>query len=179
LAGGGPQIDIWSLGITCIELAVGNAPMHELHYMKAMIEIPKRPPPQLEGSYSPEFKAFVARCLVKNPQQRATAAELLEDPWLKGKPVDKRALRPLLDRLEANRQARSSQLKAVPLLLYGPTVAAVLGFGRGANRCAVPSPPCAWSSAGNPRVRRKRARRSGRSVRACPERFPGASSDCR
>lgn len=148
------------MGITCIELAVGNAPMHELHYMKAMIEIPKRPPPQLEGNFSPEFKAFVARCLIKNPQQRATAAELLEDPWLKDKLVDKHVLRPLLDRLEANRQARSNQLKAVPLLLYETNLVAMLVFG---SKLTDVLSPCTVRAAttGNLRARRKRARRIG------------------
>ena len=41
------RVDIWSLGITCLELAEMNPPLHEMLPLKALFEIPNRPPPQL------------------------------------------------------------------------------------------------------------------------------------
>jgi len=75
--------DIWSLGITAIELAKGNPPHHNEHPMKALITIPSNPPPVLEGDYSKSFKEFVAACLHKDQKKRATAHELLQQKFVK------------------------------------------------------------------------------------------------
>ncbi|XP_078093006.1 serine/threonine-protein kinase 3/4 isoform X1 [Mustelus asterias] len=82
--------DIWSLGISAIEMAEGKPPYADIHPMRAIFMIPTNPPPTFRKPelWTDEFTDFVKQCLVKNPEQRAAATQLLQHPFIKSaKPV--------------------------------------------------------------------------------------------
>ncbi|KAM0885504.1 hypothetical protein ACQ4PT_030294 [Festuca glaucescens] len=81
----GPAADVWALGCTVVEMATGRAPwtgmagdalaaMHRIGYTDAVPEVPQW--------LSADAKDFLARCLIRQPAQRCTAAQLLEHPFL-------------------------------------------------------------------------------------------------
>ncbi|KNC53615.1 STE/STE20 protein kinase [Thecamonas trahens ATCC 50062] len=84
------KADIWSLGITCIEMAELKPPNSSIDATTAMYLIPNQPSPNFAkpSRFSPEFRDFVRRCLHKNPAKRPSAAELLAHPFLDGAVID-------------------------------------------------------------------------------------------
>lgn len=79
------KADIWSLGITLIELAEMQPPYHEMHPMRVLFKITKSDPPGLscKSNWSAEFHDFIKDCLIKDPTVRSSAQALLEHPFIR------------------------------------------------------------------------------------------------
>lgn len=78
--GYGTKVDIWSLGITVIEMAQKQPPHHTVDPMRVLFMIPNNPPPSLDNpeEWSSSLSDFIAACLVKDPDRRASVDDLLE-----------------------------------------------------------------------------------------------------
>ncbi|RZC57666.1 hypothetical protein C5167_004977 [Papaver somniferum] len=82
------KADIWSFGITALELAHGHAPYSEFPSMKILMKIIRDAPPSLDHSekdkkFSKSFRKMIEKCLVKDPRKRLSAQELLKHPFFK------------------------------------------------------------------------------------------------
>jgi len=83
-AGYDHKADIWSLGITAIEMAETKPPHYDINPLRVIFVIPNRTPPTLKepSKWSKEFNDFVDKCLQKNAADRPSAAELLNHPFI-------------------------------------------------------------------------------------------------
>uniref|UniRef100_A0A452IAQ5 Serine/threonine-protein kinase TAO2 n=1 Tax=Gopherus agassizii TaxID=38772 RepID=A0A452IAQ5_9SAUR len=77
------KVDVWSLGITCIELAERKPPLFNMNAMSALYHIAQNESPVLQSSHWSEyFRNFVDSCLQKIPQDRPTSDVLLKHRFL-------------------------------------------------------------------------------------------------
>uniref|UniRef100_A0A8C5C816 non-specific serine/threonine protein kinase n=1 Tax=Gadus morhua TaxID=8049 RepID=A0A8C5C816_GADMO len=99
--------DLWSLGITALEMAEGAPPLCDMHPMRALFLIPRNPPPKLKTKkWSKRFLSFLDRCLVKNHTLRPSAEALLRHAFVKDL-LNERQVRILLkDHLDRTRKKR-------------------------------------------------------------------------
>ena len=86
------KVDIWSLGITCIELAERKPPLFNMNPMSALYHIAQNDPPTLttnvdedEPVYSDDFHQFISLCLRKQANERPNASELLQTTFIRTK----------------------------------------------------------------------------------------------
>lgn len=95
------KADIWSLGITAIELATGAAPYANLYPLEVIVRISNSPPPTLpeDGHFSSAFRDFVKMCLQQTPAKRASARELLDTKFIKQKIPQEELARGILSAL--------------------------------------------------------------------------------
>ncbi|KJE91499.1 STE/STE20/MST protein kinase [Capsaspora owczarzaki ATCC 30864] len=107
------RCDVWSLGITAIELAEMAPPLNSIHPMRALFVIPMQPPPKLQepGSYSDDFHDFLAKCLVKDPRNRPTTDQMLTHPFIVGKGKAPRTGTVLIELLDRAKLVSSEQLE--------------------------------------------------------------------
>ena len=127
------KADIWSLGITALELANGEPPYADIHPMKVLFLIPKNPPPTLQGNFSPAFKEFVELCLRKDPKERPSAKQLLQTNFIRkaGKPA---RLQELISRYQDwkvryPKEAAESEDEATPIKRKEPVNEDLWDFG--------------------------------------------------
>jgi len=80
--------DIWSLGITTIEMLAGAPPLSNVHPMRAIFLIPNHKPPTMPNpeKCTPEANDFISCCLKKDPSKRLKAKDLLQHPWISNAP---------------------------------------------------------------------------------------------
>ncbi|PWA56140.1 MAPK/ERK kinase kinase 1 [Artemisia annua] len=81
--GYGLAADIWSLGCTVLEMLTRKIPYYHLEGMQALFRIGRGEPPEIPNTLSAEAQDFILKCLQVNPNDRPTAAQLLEHPFLK------------------------------------------------------------------------------------------------
>lgn len=96
------KADIWSAGVTLIELAEMQPPYHDMHPMRVLFKIPKADPPtlQFKNRWSKDFHDFLSLCVVKSPEMRSSAADLLEHPFIVNC-VDNKPLKELYNEAKA------------------------------------------------------------------------------
>jgi len=84
------KADIWSLGITTIEMVEGKPPNTDINSIEKLPELANRDPPTFSNPshWSDIFQNFLSCCLVKNQEMRPTSLQLLEHDFLKGKTKD-------------------------------------------------------------------------------------------
>uniref|UniRef100_A0AAR2K784 non-specific serine/threonine protein kinase n=1 Tax=Pygocentrus nattereri TaxID=42514 RepID=A0AAR2K784_PYGNA len=102
--------DLWSCGITAIEMAEGAPPLCDMHPMRALFLIPRNPPPRLKSkTWSKKFFSFIESCLVKNYTQRPPTDQLLKHPFIRDQPNERQVRIQLKDQIDRTRKRRGEK----------------------------------------------------------------------
>uniref|UniRef100_A0A7N8WJ34 non-specific serine/threonine protein kinase n=1 Tax=Mastacembelus armatus TaxID=205130 RepID=A0A7N8WJ34_9TELE len=102
--------DLWSCGITAIEMAEGAPPLCDMHPMRALFLIPRNPPPRLKSKkWSKKFFSFIESCLVKNYTQRPPTDQLLKHPFIRDQPNERQVRIQLKDHIDRTKKKRGEK----------------------------------------------------------------------
>uniref|UniRef100_A0AAQ4PZ73 non-specific serine/threonine protein kinase n=1 Tax=Gasterosteus aculeatus aculeatus TaxID=481459 RepID=A0AAQ4PZ73_GASAC len=102
--------DIWSLGITAIEMAEGAPPLCDMHPMRALFLIPRNPPPKLKSKkWSKKFIDFIEGCLVKTYTTRPSTEQLLKHSFIRDQPTERQVRIQLKDHIDRTRKKRGEK----------------------------------------------------------------------
>ncbi|XP_048884727.1 mitogen-activated protein kinase kinase kinase kinase 4 isoform X2 [Brienomyrus brachyistius] len=102
--------DLWSLGITALEMAEGAPPLCDMHPMRALFLIPRNPAPKLKSrKWSKKFQTFMDSCLMKNHLQRPSTETLLRHPFVKDLPQERQVRIMLKDHLDRTRKKKGDK----------------------------------------------------------------------
>ncbi|KAM6971287.1 TRAF2 and NCK interacting kinase b isoform 1-T1 [Tautogolabrus adspersus] len=102
--------DLWSLGITAIEMAEGAPPLCDMHPMRALFLIPRNPAPRLKSKkWSKKFQSFIDSCLVKSHSQRPSTEQLLKHPYIRDLPNERQVRIQLKDHIDRTKKRRGER----------------------------------------------------------------------
>ncbi|XP_023175980.2 mitogen-activated protein kinase kinase kinase kinase 4 isoform X6 [Drosophila hydei] len=105
--------DLWSLGITALEMAESQPPLCDLHPMRALFLIPRNSPPRLKSKkWSKKFQGFIDTVLVKDYHQRPYTENLLKHAFIKDQPTDRQVriqLKDHIDRCKKRKQEKERE----------------------------------------------------------------------
>ncbi|XP_061598980.1 TRAF2 and NCK-interacting protein kinase-like isoform X6 [Cololabis saira] len=102
--------DLWSLGITAIEMAEGAPPLCDMHPMRALFLIPRNPAPRLKSKkWSKKFQSFIESCLVKSHSQRPSTEQLLKHPFIRELPNERQIRIQLKDHIDRTKKKRGER----------------------------------------------------------------------
>uniref|UniRef100_A0A8C7MRU6 non-specific serine/threonine protein kinase n=1 Tax=Oncorhynchus kisutch TaxID=8019 RepID=A0A8C7MRU6_ONCKI len=102
--------DLWSTGITAIEMAEGAPPLCDMHPMRALFLIPRNPPPRLKSKkWSKKFCSFIEGSLVKNYTQRPPTDQLLKHPFIRDQPNERQVRIQLKDHIDRTKKKRGEK----------------------------------------------------------------------
>ncbi|XP_034483630.1 mitogen-activated protein kinase kinase kinase kinase 4 isoform X4 [Drosophila innubila] len=105
--------DLWSLGITALEMAESQPPLCDLHPMRALFLIPRNSPPRLKSKkWSKKFHGFIDTVLVKDYHQRPYTENLLKHAFIKDQPTDRQVriqLKDHIDRCKKRKQEKERE----------------------------------------------------------------------
>lgn len=102
--------DLWSLGITALEMAESQPPLCDMHPMRALFLIPRNPPPRLKSrKWAKKFHSFIETVLVKDYQQRPYTDQLLKHPFIRDQPTERQVRIQLKDHLDRCRKNKKGE----------------------------------------------------------------------
>jgi len=102
--------DIWSTGITCLEMAEGEPPLSDMHPMRALFLIPRREPPRLKSprKWTKKMNKFIEQCFIKDYHQRAYTHELLRHDFVRSLNNERVIKAEIRELVENTRRGRAS-----------------------------------------------------------------------